>query len=148
VPGIQVIPPPCSEAASLGQVLSAGSPRRGVDHQVHCRLPVTGSKESRKPGISIASPPTPTITWFFHDQRRRGGEILLTRVGEILPPQLFAGSGVKGDQPIVGGEEIDRGLPDADAALADQMAAMIDPVVMPQFLAGARIERPTNGPEW
>ena len=65
---------------------------------------------------------------------------MLTRVGEILPPQLFASVGVEGNEPIVGAEEIDRGLPDSDAALADQMAAMIDPVVMPQFLAGASVE--------
>ena len=65
MPGIHVMPPPCSEAASSGQVLSAGSPFRGVDHHVHCKSPVTGSNESRKPGMSIASPPTPTITWFF-----------------------------------------------------------------------------------
>src|SRR5580698_7595379 len=57
------MPPPCSDAAALGQEASAGSPLRGVDHHVHCNSPVAGSKESRKPGISMASPPTPTITW-------------------------------------------------------------------------------------
>src|SRR5579863_7374464 len=65
VPGIHVMPPPCSEAFSLGHVLSAGSPLRGVDHHVHCSSPVTGSNDLRNPGMSIASPPTPTITWFF-----------------------------------------------------------------------------------
>src|SRR5580693_3584680 len=59
------MPPPCSDAFSFGHVFSAGSSLRGVDHQVHSRSPVTGLNESRKPGISIASPPTPTITWFF-----------------------------------------------------------------------------------
>src|ERR1700709_2329868 len=59
------MPPPCSEEAALGQVLRAGSPFRGVDHHVHCNSPVSGSNESRKPGMSIASPPPPTITWFL-----------------------------------------------------------------------------------
>ena len=36
--------------------------------------------------MSMASPPTPTMTWFLTMSGRGGGEVLLTCVGEVLAP--------------------------------------------------------------
>ena len=47
----------------LGQVSDPGSPFFGCVYKRHCNLPVSGSIDSRNPGISVTSPETPTITW-------------------------------------------------------------------------------------
>ena len=52
-------------AAAFGQVSEPGAPGLGSVFQRHCTSPVSGSRASRYPGTSMASPPTPTITWFF-----------------------------------------------------------------------------------
>src|SRR5882757_1525282 len=65
VPGSQVPPPPCIAVSTDGQLSMPGSPAPGVDHHFHCTSPVSGSRDTRKPRMSIASPPTPTSTWFL-----------------------------------------------------------------------------------
>ena len=60
VPGIQVIPPPCSIASLLGQV-SARFARTRRRQPAPLELAGPGSRDS-KPGTSMASPPTPTMT--------------------------------------------------------------------------------------
>ena len=126
----------------MGQVLRAGSPLRGVDHHVHCRSPVSGIEGIEEAGHvhGVAAHADDDVV--LHDQRGRGGEVLLAGVGVILSPEFMTGVCVQGDEPVVGREEIDAAFPDAYAALPDKVAAMVDPVVVPDFFSSARIEGP------
>src|SRR5207245_10022960 len=72
----------------------------------------------------------------LHDQRRRGGEVLALLVGDLLPPSLLAVLRVQRDEPAVGTEEIEPISVHRHAALTDEMAAAIVPVVLPDLFAG------------
>ena len=52
--------------SSLGQVSEPGSPFFcGTVYQRHFRSPVSGSRASRYPGLSMSSPLTPAMSMFL-----------------------------------------------------------------------------------
>ena len=78
----------------------------------------------------------------LHHQRCCRRKILLARIRIVLPPQLLPGVCIQSNQPVVRRKEIHSRLPDRNAALPNQMSAMIDPLVVPQGVSGSRVERP------
>ena len=76
------------------------------------------------------------------DHRRVGREVLALHVGDLVMPPFLARRHVERDEVVVGREEIQPVVEDADAAVADVVAAARLPGIVPGFPAGARIERP------
>jgi len=72
--------------------------------------------------------------------RRHGGEVLKLLVGDLFAPALLAGVRVEGDKPSVGAHEVEPVAVHADAAVADEVAAVVDPIVLPEELALARVD--------
>src|SRR3569833_1200323 len=76
------------------------------------------------------------------NQWSRCGEVLLSGVGIILPPQLLARVRIEGHKPIVRRRDEYGALPYPYAALPYQVSAVICPVIVPQRRSGTRIQRP------
>ena len=76
------------------------------------------------------------------DDRRVGREVLALHAGDFLVPALLAGRRVEGDEIVVGRQEVQPLLVDADAAVADVIAAARFPEVVPDLTSRARIDGP------
>ena len=78
--------------------------------------------------MSMASPPTPMIRWFLTTSGAVVVKYCLRALAILFAPPLLAGAGVERDHPVVGPHEVDHVLVHAYAAVADQMAAVVDPM--------------------
>ena len=76
------------------------------------------------------------------DQRSVGGPVALARIGDEDVPFDFAVFGAQRDQVAVGRGEIHGVLIDRRAAVPDVKCVVLGVLVMPEFLAGARIDGP------
>src|SRR5205814_5047895 len=74
------------------------------------------------------------------DDRRVGREVLTLHAGDFLVPALLPGGGVERDEIIVRREEVEPLLVQADAAVADVIAAARLPEVVPDLAARPRVE--------
>ena len=76
------------------------------------------------------------------DQRSVGGPVALARIGDQNVPFDFAVLGVQRDQVAVGRGEIHRVLINRRASVPDVKGVVLGVLVMPEFLAGARVDGP------
>ena len=135
------MPPPCAIASSSGHVCAPGfaGARRRVPAPDEiaalriARLEVAGNVERVAADADDHLP--------ADDHRRVGREILALHVGDLVMPALLAGRHVERHEVVVRRQEVQPVVEDADAAVADVVAAARLPRVVPDVAAGARVDR-------
>ena len=129
-------------ACGLGQVSAPGSPFRGVvvPAPLHfAGLRIAGIQEAGDVHGIAAHAGDNVI---LHHQRAGGAEVLHLLVGDLLLPALFSILRIERDEPAVGRHEIQPFAIHPEPAIAHQVPALVLPAVVPDLLAGARIDCP------
>ncbi len=84
----------------------------------------------------------PNNDMIAHDERRFRGPVAFLDVRDLSHPEDLAGLGIQRDQVGVGAHEKDAVLVNGNAALADVVAFVGRVLVVPELMAGARVDRP------